>query len=134
MIWYSDANCIATGGLQAARHFPSGLKYKRIATRRAHLEQSVLTVINFSVMRDFREVATHQRKVVPLIHLPYRPNSRHDGFVAQLASKRIAGIGGVGDYRSGPHDSGCLPYQTQLGVFRVNRKELSHKRNSGWFL
>ena len=112
MIRYSDPNCIAAGGLQAARHLPRGLKYKGIATRCAHFQQPVLAIIDFSVMGDFCEASTHQSKVVSLIHLPYRPNPSHDGFVAQLAAKGIAGIGGVGDYRSGTHDSGCLPYQT----------------------
>jgi hypothetical protein len=61
-------------------------------------------------MRDFCEVATHQRKVMPLIHLPYRPNASHDVFIAQLASKRITRIGGVGDHPSGAYDNRRLPY------------------------
>jgi hypothetical protein len=85
-------------------------------------------------MRYFREVATHQRKVVPFVYLPYCPNSSHDGFIAQLAPKRITRVGGIGDDPSGAHNGHCLPYQTQLGVFWMNRKKLSHKKNSRRFL
>jgi hypothetical protein len=63
-------------------------------------------------MRYFCEVSTHQGKMVPLIYLPYRPNSSHNVFIAQLASKRITRIGGVSDQPSGAYDGRRLPYET----------------------
>jgi hypothetical protein len=120
MIWNSDANCTSLRRLQAAWNFPGRLKYKGVTTWRTHLEQPVLAIIHLCVIRDFCEITAHQRKVMSLIHLPYGSNSSHNGFIVQLATKRITRIGRVSDYSSGANNSGCLPYQPQLRVFRMD--------------
>src|SRR5687768_13787374 len=80
----------APGMLQATRHLPRSRKYKSIRTGCTRLEQSVFAVIELGITGDFGEISAHQRKMMMLIHLADRANSRHDGLVTQVAPQGIA--------------------------------------------
>ncbi len=83
------------------------------------LEQSVLAIVEFGVMRDFRKIPAHQGKMMMLIHLTDGANTRHYAFIAQLSTQRIAGIGRIRDHAARLDDTRSLPYQTQLRIIRM---------------
>ena len=60
----------------------------------AVLEQAELAVVHFGISAQFAQIGAQKGKVVFQVNLPNRQNAFHGGFVAQMATQNVAGIGG----------------------------------------
>src|ERR1051325_7379455 len=111
---------------RAPRHLAAGRQDEGVASGRRALQQAKARVVHGGIGRDLGEVAAHERETVPLVHAanPAQPLERGGG--AEVATERVARIGGIGDQAAPLHGLGREADQPLLRMRRMDREKLGH--------
>src|ERR1700682_2023150 len=112
--------------LQAPRRLPRSLEQKGIRTGSVRTQQPVLPIIDHCVLPDLGEVAAHQGKMMIPIRLPNFADALQRRLVADMATERVAGIGGVHDHSSAAQNLDGLAHATPLRRHRMQLQVDTH--------
>lgn len=128
MVRNPDADRLAPGVLQPARHLPRCLQYECIGPWRVGTQQAVCPVVDPGVTGDLGQIAAYQREVMVLARVtnPLEAIGRIPR--AELPAERIGGIRRVDHQASATNDFDRLPDQAGLGIYGMNVKALRHAR------
>src|SRR5262245_21695539 len=66
------------------------------------------------------------------IHSPDRANALQRGFISDVATQGVAGVGGINDQPAAAHDGGRLLDEPALRIVGVNDEVLSHASGTCW--
>jgi hypothetical protein len=110
-------------------HLSRRLQNKGVRPRGCGFEQSVLTIINFGVIGNFRKITAKQGQVMAIIHAAYTPQAVNRALVIKTTNQRVTGIGRQRDDTARIDDLYRLPNQAWLRVVRMNLKILAHKKS-----
>ena len=124
MIRNADSDGAALGMLQAFRHFLGRFQNKSITARRVAFQQAEFCIIHFCILRDFRQIAAHQRHVMLLVQFAYLADARHGILVIEMTAQCIARIRGVNHNAAVAQHFSRLPNQARVGVIGMDGKKL----------
>ena len=117
--------------LHALRYFACGLQDERVRTGRHRLKQAIGPIIDTSVEADFGEIATDQREIVFLIGPSDTAYTVQGVFIANMATKGIARVCGIGNQPPLFNRSNHGLDRTRLWVRWMNFYESRHARIVG---
>lgn len=130
VIGYAQTDCATFGMLQSFRQFTARCQYKDITARCCRFQQPELLVIYPRIRRQFRQVATHQRKMMAFIDTANRTDAFHRRLVADMATERVTGISRIDDDAAGADYLHSTLDQARLRVHRVYGKILRQNKGS----
>jgi len=79
-------------------------------------------------VRNFGKVTAYQREVMTVVDVADGADAIHRRLIADLASQRIARVGGIHDQSARVHDLRSLLQQARLWMSWMNQKVLCHGR------
>src|SRR6185312_14749862 len=118
----------ATRMLEPARHLARCRQQKRVAAGNTQLDYPELLVVELRIAPDFTQVAAHQRQLMLVVHRPQLADSSGCREVTDAAAEGIARVGRIGDDPAAARNGSRLADKPGLGVDRMNRKVLRHRR------
>jgi hypothetical protein len=113
--------------LHATRHFVSRAQQKCEAPRRTLADDSELPIVHACEAADLREIAAHQRKVMSSVHTSQLSDATGRLGVADPATERITGVGGVSDDAAVLQHRSGDPQQAELRVGGMDPEALRHE-------
>jgi hypothetical protein len=94
------------------------------------LSISKLSVVDLGVVGQFTQVSAQKGEMVFVVHTAHLAQMVGGGFVIQVANQGIARVGRHRQDATLVQQSDGLFEQTNLRIFGVNRKILSHENSS----
>jgi len=115
---------------QAPGDLGGRLEQKGVGTRRVVLQEPIHAVVEAGVGGNFRQVATDQGEIVPVVQAADASNPVQGVLVTDLATEGVGGVGGIHDNSSRAHDIGGLPDQPGLWIVWMYLEKLAHATGS----
>ena len=112
--------------LRHLRYLAGGLQDEGVRPRGCRLDRAENPVVHLHESPELGELGDHQGEMVPVPQLPDPPDAFDSRSVAEGATERITGIGGVGDQPTLLEDPHHLAEGAGLRVLRMHVVVLGH--------
>jgi hypothetical protein len=127
MIGHAHADRAAPRMLHASRHFRRRTQQERERPRRAATHDMELRIVHPCKAAHVREIAAHERQVMPLVDAAQRTDAPRCVRIAHAASERVTRVGRIGDDTPRAQHVGDATNEPRLWMGWMKMKQQRHE-------